>query len=92
MKRNKYIFFLILLFPFNYDLFSQNDEIIIKEVIIEDGDTLLSTDIPSVDILTFKDPKERLRYYKLKRRVIKVYPYAIYTKNKLNLVDNKPHF
>ena len=55
---------------------------------VEGSDTLLYTDIPSVEIISFKDPKERNRYYKLRRRVIKVYPYAIYTKNKLETIES----
>jgi len=55
---------------------------------VEGDDTLLYTDIPSVEIISFKDPKERNRYYKLRRRVIKVYPYAIYTKNKLETIES----
>lgn len=79
-----YIFYLLSI----HLVHSQDSQILIKEMHVEGSDTLLYTDIPSVEIISFKDPKERNRYYKLRRRVIKVYPYAIYTKNKLETIES----
>mgnify|MGYP006122048609 CR=1 FL=1 len=87
MKVNNYIFVLFL-FPFAL-VFSQDTNIIYKEFIIDEGDTLLLTKIPTVDIISFKDQKERRRYYILKRKVLKVYPYAIYTKEKLEEIEKE---
>ena len=87
MKVNKYIFVLFFS-PFSL-AFSQDTNIIYKEFIIDEGDTLLLTKIPTVDIISFKDQKERRRYYILKRKVLKVYPYAIYTKEKLEEIERK---
>ena len=71
----------------NSSVFSQDTNIIYKEFLIDEGDTLLLTKIPTVDVLSFKDQKERRLYYILKRKVLKVYPYAIYTKEKLEEIE-----
>ena len=49
---------------------------------------MFTSDIPQLDIIEFIDNDERKRFYKLKRRVIKVYPYAIETKLKLDSLNN----
>lgn len=85
MIKNKKILFLLLLFS-SVNIFSQN---IIKDYIVEQGDTILLTEIPSIDIISFTDNKERWRYQILKRKVLKVYPYAIYTKQKLEEIENE---
>ena len=68
-----------------FTLISQ--ELILKDYIIENNDTILLSDIPSIEIISFSDSKERLKYRILKRKVLKVYPYAIYTKNKLSEIE-----
>ena len=74
---------LFIVFFYSTFLFSQ-DDIIIKEFVVDDaGDTLLISNIPSIEVLSFKNYDEKTRYYILRRKVLKVYPYAIYTKNKL---------
>ena len=85
MIKNKKILFLLLLFS-SVNIFSQN---IIKDYVVEQGDTILLTEIPSIDIISFTDNKERWRYQILKRKVLKVYQYAIYTKQKLEEIENK---
>jgi hypothetical protein len=85
MIKNKKILFLLLLFS-SVNIFSQN---IIKDYVVEQGDTILLTEIPSIDIISFTDNKERWRYQILKRKVLKVYPYAIYTKQKLEEMENE---
>ncbi|MBT5858911.1 MAG: DUF4294 domain-containing protein [Flavobacteriales bacterium] len=62
-------------------------ELSIKDYIIEGEDTILLTEVPSIEIISFTDPKEKIKYRILKRRVLKVYPYAIYTKNKLEEIE-----
>ena len=85
MIKNKKILFLLLLFS-SVNIFSQN---IIKDYVVEQGDTILLTEIPSIDIISFTNNKERWRYQILKRKVLKVYPYAIYTKQKLEEMENE---
>ncbi|MBT6013456.1 MAG: DUF4294 domain-containing protein [Flavobacteriales bacterium] len=89
MKINKYIFVLLFFQMINSSVFSQDTNIIYKEFLIDEGDTLLLTKIPTVDVLSFKDQKERRLYYILKRKVLKVYPYAIYTKEKLEEIEKE---
>ena len=61
---------------------------------IHEGDTFFTSVIPEVKILDFKDNNERREYFILKRKVLKVYPYAIAAKNKLDKLnydlDTKP--
>ena len=71
------LFFLISCFILS------SQDLILKDYIIENNDTILLTDIPSIEVLSFIDNKEKIKYRILKRKVLKVYPYAIYTKNKL---------
>ena len=85
MIKNKKILFLLLLFS-SVNIFSQN---IIKDYVVEQGDTILLTEIPSIDIISFTDNKERWKYQILERKVLKVYPYAIYTKQKLEEMENE---
>jgi hypothetical protein len=86
MENNRYL--LVICFVLlGYYSFSQ--KITIKDYIIEDGDTILLSKIPTVDILSFKDQKERRLYYILKRKVLRVYPYAIYTKETLEEIEKE---
>ena len=62
---------------------SGQDKLLIAEFRIVDGDTLYISKVPEVEVLAFKDNIERRKYYILKRRVIKVYPYALAAKEKL---------
>ena len=67
----KIVFLFGLLFSFQC-IFSQ--EITIKEFIVIDGDTIIISKVPEVEVLAFKNREEKLRYYILKRKVLKVYP------------------
>tara|TARA_B100001758_G_scaffold234396_1_gene233538 strand:+ start:682 stop:1263 length:582 start_codon:yes stop_codon:yes gene_type:complete len=80
------IFLNILVFS-SLILFSQ-DKVIVSPFITIDGERVFTSDIPQLDIIEFIDNDERKRFYKLKRRVIKVYPYAIETKLKLDSLNN----
>ena len=64
-------------------IFSQ-ERILIAPFSIIDGDTFFIADIPEVEVLEFKDKNEYKKYYILKRRVLKVYPYALTAKEKLH--------
>ena len=68
-------------------LYSQ-DKVIVSPFIIINGETVFTSSIPQLDIIEFKNIDERRSFYKLKRRVIKVYPYAIETKLKLDSLNN----
>ena len=81
---NRKIFFLFFVFVFFH---VKAQEIVVKDFIVEQGDTILLTEIPSVEILSFVDSKERFKYRVLKRKVLKVYPYALYTKQKLHEIE-----
>ena len=62
---------------------SAQERILIAPFSIIDGDTFFIADVPEVEVLAFKDKNERKKYYILKRRVLKVYPYALVAKEKL---------
>ena len=47
-------------------------------------DTVFFSDLPEVEILYFKNNEEKKAYFTLRRRVLKVYPYALVAKKKLN--------
>ena len=67
---------------------SAQDRLVIATFSIIDGDTFFTSDIPEVEILAFKDNKERTKYYILKRRVVKVYPFALTAKEKLMSIQD----
>ena len=67
---------------------SAQDRLVIATFSIIDGDTFFTSDIPEVEILAFKNKKERTKYYILKRRVVKVYPFALAAKVKLMSIQN----
>ena len=64
------------------------DKVLIAPFSIIEGDTFFIADIPEVEVLAFKDKDERKKYYILKRRVLKVYPYALAAKTKLQSIQN----
>lgn len=59
-------------------------EINVVDFEIVNNDTIFFTDLPEVEILEFKNKEERNAYFLLKRRVFKVYPYALLAKSKLD--------
>jgi len=66
---------------------SAQEKVIIADFNVINGDTIFLADIPEVEILAFKDKTERKQYYILKRRVLKVYPYALLAKEKLTRIQ-----
>ena len=62
---------------------SAQNKTLVAPFFIVDGDTVFSSNIAEIKIFDFKDKNERKKYYILKRRVLKVYPYALIAKEKL---------
>ena len=84
IKQNKILLLFIIISSVSY-----SQTLTLKDYVVEDGDTILLSDIPVIEIITFKDAKEKVKYNILKRKVLKVYPYAIYTKNKLEEIEKE---
>ena len=59
----------------------------VSPFITVDGEKIITSNIPQLDIIEFIDNAERRRFYKLKRRVLKVYPYALQTKFKVDSLN-----
>ena len=78
------IFIVIAFLSICFITSSAQDKILVASFIIVDGDTIFTSNIPEVEIFSFKDKDERNKYYILKRRVLKVYPYALVAKEKLH--------
>ena len=74
-----YIFFILV----SFNIYAQDKKVIADFEIIND-DTIFVSDIPEVEILDFKDISERNNYFILKRKVLKVYPFALLAKEKLS--------
>ena len=81
------IFIVIALLNICFITSSAQDKILIASFFIVDGDTIFTSNIPEVEIFAFKDKDERKKYYILKRRVLKVYPYALMAKEKLHAIQ-----
>ena len=77
---------LLFYFIFYYDIFAQ-DKLIIADFELINEDTVFFTYLPEVDILDFKDKQEKSSYLLLKKRVLKVYPYAIIAKQRLEKIN-----
>ena len=77
--------FLCLLFWFSIveDAIGQ-EKITIADFEVIGHDTIFISELPEVEILEFKSKEDRSSYFILKRRVLKVYPYALLAKGKLN--------
>lgn len=84
---------LLIFFSFASNLIAQ-DKIVIADFEVIDGDTIFFSEVPEVEILEFKSKEDRAAYFILKRRVLKVYPYAIIASSKLNeiraIIDSIP--
>lgn len=78
------IFFFILQYAL---LNAQNFDKQFLDFKLVDNDTVFISNIPEVEILEFKDKKERNYYFYLKRKVIKVHPYALIAKQKLDEIN-----
>jgi hypothetical protein len=63
------------------------EKVIVADIEIINDDTIFISEISEVKILEFKNTKEKSQYLNLKRRVLKVYPYAVLAKEKLNSIQ-----
>ena len=80
-------FFLIFILPFLSLVLLGQEKVIVADFEIINDDTIFISDISEVKILEFKNIKEKSQYLILKRRVLKVYPYAVLAKEKLNSIN-----
>ena len=80
---------LIITFISVINIFSYSQsKVVIADFQLVNGDTVFFADIPEVEILDFKDNTERIRYFILKKRVFKTYPYALLAKAKLESIQS----
>ena len=86
---NSFLFSLIFI-VLSLNSYSQ-DAILVSPFITVDGEKIITTKIPQLDIIEFIDNAERRRFQKLKRRVLKVYPYALQTKFKVDSLNYALH-
>ena len=75
-----------IFFGFYLTTFSQ-DQILVSPYITVDGEKILTSKIPQFDVIDFRSNEERKSFFKLKRRVLKVYPFAIQTKQKVDSLN-----
>ena len=80
------LFLLLLLFVIHFTIAAQN-KILIADFEVVNGDTIFLSNLPEIEILEFKNLEERKKYFILKRQVIKVYPYAMIAKDKLEHIN-----
>ena len=76
---------LLILFPFC--CLAQNDTLIIKEIQVLEGDTFITTELENINILSFKTAEDKRYYKRLKRKTLKVYPYALLAARKLDSIQ-----
>jgi len=81
----KIVFFIGVLFS-SFLTDAQDVPNVVKFTVI-DEDTIIISKVPEVEILDFKDYDDKLRYFILKRKVLKVYPYALSAKVKLESIQ-----
>ena len=79
---------LLLLCSSIFDDSSAQNRLIIADFEVVDDDTIFFSELPEVEILEFKSKEERNTYFSLKRRVLKVYPYAVVAKTKLDEIKS----
>ena len=68
-------------------LFCKTDHLLIKEIQVIEGDTFITAELDNIDILSFKTAEDKRYYYRLKRKTIKVYPYALLAAHKLDSIQ-----
>ena len=78
---------LVLLMSLPFFCFAQTDSLLIKEIQLIDGDTFITSELKNVDILSFKTVEDRRYYIRLKRKTLKVYPYALLAAHKLDSIQ-----
>ena len=83
MKRLAISFLFSLLF---ISVDAQDRNVMDFEVV--DDDTIFFSELPEIEILEFKSKEDRNTYFRLKKRVFKVYPYAVVAKIKLDEIKS----
>ena len=83
MKRFSVSFLFTLLF-----ISVNAQEINVMDFEVVDDDTIFFSELPEIEILEFKSKEDRNTYFRLKKRVFKVYPYAVVAKIKLNEIKS----
>ncbi len=81
MVREVFSFLMLFTFFFSFSQEEKEQDTITDYYIRFEGDSILQSSIPLDEVyifgkLEFADKKEKLRYYILRRKTIKVYPYA----------------
>ena len=80
---------ILLFFLFSLFFLSLNAQTInVLDFEVIDQDTIFFSKLPEVEILAFKSKEDKNAYYILKRRVLKVYPYALIAKKKLDEIKS----
>ena len=80
---------ILLFFLFSLFFLSLNAQTInVLDFEVIDKDTIFFSKLPEVEILAFKSKEDKNAYYILKRRVLKVYPYALVAKKKLDEIKS----
>ncbi|MEC9208970.1 MAG: DUF4294 domain-containing protein [Bacteroidota bacterium] len=86
MQFQKILFFLLIFLVFGILSTAQVNPSV-KEFTIVDDDTIIISKVPEVEILAFRNHDEKLRYFILKRKVLKVYPYALKARSRLTAIQ-----
>ena len=84
--------FISIIFSLTSGLKAQVDSFHFAEQMIIDGDTLILQKIPEVQVMDhgkFMSSAERRRFYRLKRNMMKVYPYAMYAVSLYNEIQDE---
>ena len=79
-------FFLIFIVLFFSLILLGQEKVIVADFEVINDDTIFFSDISEVKIIEFKNLKEKSQYHILKRRVLKVYPYAVLANEKLQSI------
>jgi len=85
----KNLIFLVLFF-LNIEIYSQDEDLLF----LIEGDSIPSSSIGLDEItvfptLSFKNYKEKLNYYTIRRKTLKVYPYAILASSRLDKLNER---
>jgi len=67
-------------------IYSQTDTFLIKQILIDQNDTLVLSEIKEVNILHFKNKEDEKYFKRLRYKTLKVYPYAKIASEKLDSV------
>ena len=82
---NSFLFFLVFIL-LSLNSYSQ-DTILVSPFITVDGEKIITSNIPQLDIIDFIDNAERRSFYKFNRSVLKVYPSALQTQFKVDSLN-----